>query len=191
MNKSEFRSKILKERDKLTKDEIRLKSKTIFDKVTSMKDYQDAEYIMAFLSFSTEVDTHGFIQESLDLGKKVLIPITFPEKNEIKVSEIRSFEELELGYYNILTHKEAHLRFTDPSLIDFILMPGVVFDQEGYRVGYGGGYYDRFLANIDKKVLKLAVAFDLQIVDRVPRDSYDIPVDIIVSEKRVLEVKSN
>jgi len=108
----------------------------------------------------------------------------------MKPSIIKNFDELEPGYYNILTPKQEFIRYIDPSEIDLVIVPGAVFDREGYRVGYGGGYYDKFLSSkIRKDISKIAIAFDLQIVDKVPREEHDISVDYIITEKEIIKCK--
>ena len=186
MDKKSLRKKVLEKRSKLSKKDIIEYSEIIANKLYEMDYYKNAKRLMSFISFKDEIHTHEIIKTSISEGKSIVVPITFPERKELKVSEVLDFSELEIGFYDILTPKEEFIRFVDPSTIDLILMPGVVFAKDGYRIGYGGGYYDRFLSKLDKKVMKIALAFDLQIVDTVPTESFDIPVDIIITEKRVI-----
>ena len=107
---------------------------------------------------------------------------------EIKPSLLKSFKELEPGFFNILTPKKEFQRFIDPQEIDLVIVPGVAFKKDGYRVGYGGGYYDRFLSKIPD-VPTIAIAFSLQMVDDLPSDSFDIPVDYIYTEESIIVCK--
>ncbi|WP_353093425.1 5-formyltetrahydrofolate cyclo-ligase [Tissierella praeacuta] len=186
MDKRFLRDKILQKRAELSTENIVKYSNIMEDKLYEMAAYEEAKTIMSFISFSDEVNTHEIIKKSIKNGKSVVVPITIPKTKEMKVSKLLDFSELELGYYNILTPKKEFTRFVDPNTIDLILVPGVVFARNGYRVGYGGGYYDRFLSKLDKKVNTIGLAFDLQIVDEVPRDSFDIPVDLIITEKEII-----
>ena len=140
---------------------------------------------MCFVSFSSEVDTHVFIQDALSEGKRIVVPITLQDIKELLPSEIKDFQELEKGCYNILTPKKDYIRPIDKTHIDLVVVPGVVFDPSGYRIGYGGGYYDKFFHTIAKTVPKIAIGFSLQLVSHVPRESFDIPVDMIVTEKSI------
>lgn len=186
MNKKIFRKDTFKKRSQLTEKNIEDYSKIIEDKLFLMDVYKRAKIIMCFISFSDEINTHDLIKAAINQGKTVVVPITIPETKELKISELRDFSELEPGFYNILTPKKEYLRFIDPNTIDLILTPGVVFDRNGYRIGYGGGYYDRFFSKLDKDIPKIGLSFDLQIVDKVPTDKYDIPVDIILTEKEII-----
>lgn len=187
MDKKSIRKEILQKRAELSTENIIIYSNIIADKLFEMDYYKEAKTIMSFISFGDEVDTHEIIKKTINHGKSIVVPITIPETRELKVSQVLDFSELEIGYYNILTPKKEFIRFVEPSTIDLILVPGVVFAKNGYRVGYGGGYYDRFLSKIDKNIPKIAIAFDLQIVDKVPREYYDIPVDFIYTESEIVK----
>lgn len=191
MDKKSLRKKVLEKRSKLSKEDIIQYSKIIAEKLYEMDYYKNAKRLMAFISFKDEIHTHDIIKTSINRGKSIVVPITLSETKELKVSELHDFSELEVGFYDILTPKQEFIRFVDPNTIDLILMPGVAFAKDGYRVGYGGGYYDRFLAKLDKKVMKIALAFDLQVVDTVPVESFDIPVDMIITEKRIINCSEN
>lgn len=186
MDKKILREKVLQKRADLSPKSIIEYSDIIAEKLYKMDSYKEAKTIMSFISFDSEVNTHEIIKRSISHNKSIVVPITIPKTKELRVSEVLDFSELELGYYNILTPKKEYIRFIDPSTIDLILVPGVVFARNGYRVGYGGGYYDRFLSKFEKKVDKIGLAFDLQVTDEVPTDSFDIPVDLIITEKEII-----
>lgn len=188
MNKTVIRKEILSIRSNLGKKEHEIKSKAIIKKLLDSKFYKDAKNIMIYISFKGEVDTHKFIKKAMDNGKNILIPVTLPENKQIKPSLINSFDELEIGFYNILTPKKEFIKYIDPNDIDLIIVPGLGFDRKGYRVGFGGGYYDRFLSDL-KHITKISIAFDFQILDNVPKESFDIPVDYIFTEKRIINCK--
>ncbi len=189
MDKKSLRKEMLKNRTKISKDIRENYSREISNSLYELEYYKNANTIMAFISFGSEINTKHLIEHSISLGKKVVIPVMIPETKELLTSEIRSFSELELGFYNILTPKEEFIRVVDPETIDLILVPGLIFAKDGYRIGYGGGYYDRFLAKRRDDVKKIAIGFDMQVVDEVPTDHYDIPVDLILTEKRFIEIK--
>ncbi|MEW8973496.1 MAG: 5-formyltetrahydrofolate cyclo-ligase [Tissierellaceae bacterium] len=185
MIKKQIRQEILEKRRKLKNIDHKNFSETITSSVLNSSYYKNANTIMTFISFSDEVNTHDFIRKAISDGKRVTVPITFPKTREIKASHILDFGELELGYYNILTPKKEFIRFIPPEEIDLIIVPGVAFDKNGYRVGYGGGYYDRFLSNLPN-VVTIGIAFELQMIDEVPKDKFDIPVNFIFTEKKVI-----
>lgn len=189
MDKKNLRKKILKHRGQLTESDIVEFSKIIASKLYETEYYKKAKRIMSFISTGNEVDTHGIIKKSISVGKSTTVPFTIHSPREMKASELFDFSELEISYHNILAPKREFHRFVDPGTIDLILVPGVAFAKNGYRVGYGGGYYDRFLSEIDKDVMKIALGFDLQVVDKVPVEEFDIPVDLIITEKRMIYCK--
>lgn len=187
MDKKIIRREILVKRAKLGKETHIMLTNEIITKLKDTIYYKNAKTIMIFISFGSEIDTHEFIKNGIKEGKNIVVPVTFHENRVMKPSRVLDFDEFEPGYFNILTPKEEFIRYIDPSEIDLIIVPGAVFDRDGYRVGYGGGYYDRFLSKIDKSVPKIAIAFDMQIVEKVPREGFDIPVDFIITEKEVIK----
>lgn len=187
MDKSLIRKEILEKRSKLGRILYKEYSKTIMDTLSDSIYYKSAKTIMIFVSFNYEVDTREFIKKAIADGKDVVVPITIPETKQLIPSLLKDYSELAPGFYNILTPKEEFIRPTSPDLIDLIIVPGIAFDPEGYRVGYGGGYYDRFLSKIRSTVPKVSIAFHLQLIDKVPKDHFDIPVDYIFTEKEIIE----
>lgn len=172
----------------MSNEERMEKSKKIQHNLFNLKEYKKSNFIFTFIGTQEEVDTHNIIKHSIDNGKRVGVPITLPKERKLLVSEIYDFhKELEMGFYNILTPKKEFIREVSPSIIDLVIVPGLVFSKEGYRVGYGGGYYDRFLRYLD--VLKVGVCFHMQLQDEVPVGKYDIPVDIVVTDEEIVYCK--
>lgn len=187
MNKKLLRQEILTKRSLLTQEKIQEYSNKIQNTLYQMDEYKNAKRIMCFVSNGSEVDTHPLIDRAILDGKSIVVPITVPKTKELLVSDLFSLSELEVGFYNIEVPKEEFLRLVDPETIDLVLVPGVALGKDGYRVGYGGGYYDRFLAKLDSSVPKIALGFDLQVVDQVPTEHFDIPVDLILTEKGIVD----
>ncbi len=186
LDKKVLREEMLKKRAELSHEEVIKKSKAIRDKLFNLVEYKKSNFIFSFISFKDEVNTHDIIKKSITLGKRVGVPITIPNGRQLLVSEIKNFdEELEMGYYNILTPKKEYIREVSPELIDMVLVPGLIFTPTGYRVGYGGGYYDRFFSN-NRQIFKVGLCYEMQIAPKVPTDIYDIPVDCIITEKRII-----
>ena len=178
---------MLEKRAQLKTNEILVKSEEIKNKLFQLEEFKNADFIFSFISFKDEVHTHSIIKDSLDLGKRIGVPKTIKKPRQLLVSEIKDFDkELEIGYYNILAPKKEFERIVDPKLVDLVLVPGLAFDKYGFRLGYGGGYYDRFFEKIHKDIPKIAICFNMQMVDIVPTDSYDIPVDYIITESKII-----
>lgn len=190
MDKKSLRREILTKRATLGRIGNFSLSKDVINTLKDSDYYKNANTIMSFISFGSEIDTHEFIKESIKEGKKIVVPVTFHVTREMKPSLVLDFNELEPGYFNILTPKKEFIRYIDSMEIDLVIVPGAVFDRDGYRVGYGGGFYDRFLSSkIRKDTTKIAIAFDLQIVEKVPVEEFDIPVDFIITEKEFIDCR--
>ncbi len=187
MNKIEMRKSILEKRKSMMKNKVKEKSCKIFKHLISTEYYNKAQAIMVYIDFRNEVSTEELIKHSIMENKKVIIPISIVETKELLLSQLYNYDtELTKGSYGILEPKKEFVRKVSPQIIDLVLIPGVCFDRRGYRIGYGGGYYDRFLCNLRNNVAKIALAFDLQLVEKVPYDTHDIPVDHIITENDII-----
>lgn len=188
MDKRTLRSEILNKRKSLSIEEVITKSSAISSLLFSTEQYKNSKYIMCYVDFKNEVRTEEIIKTAIDEGKNIIIPISVVETRQLILSQLLDYDkELESSTYGILEPKKEFIREVNPELIDLVLMPGVAFDRRGYRIGYGGGYYDRFLTRIDDSVPKIALAFDLQMVPYVRKGRYDIPVDYIITEKEIIK----
>lgn len=182
--KARLKESILERRNSLSKEQILEKSKKIESKLCNLSQYKESKTIMFFVSFNSEVYTHDLIKSALN-NKIVVIPKVM--HHEIEPSLIIDFDNLiPAGKFGILEPIEV-MKISHKN-IDLVLVPGIAFDKEGYRIGYGFGYYDKFLKKVPKAV-KIGVAFDFQIVDKIPHEEHDIPVDFIITEERVIECK--
>lgn len=145
--------------------------------------YQQAEKVLLFASVRSELDTRFLAEESLRLGKRVAMPRCLPKSRSLLLLKIESWEDLKPSYYDLLEPSP-----TAPAIpaseLDLIVVPGVIFSPSGYRIGYGGGYYDRLMAEF-ANVPTVGLAFELQVIPTVPRDVHDKPVDFLVTEERI------
>ncbi len=188
MNKKELRKKIIQQRDQLSSEEIRDKSISIADNLYNLAAYRDAQSVMFFITFGSEVNTRPMVEETIKKDKVALAPKPVPETREMIPSKVIDWDnDLVPGAYSIPEPKEETLRPFKPESIDLLIVPGVAFDLKGNRLGYGGGYYDRFFSLLKPQVPLVALVFDLQIVPAVPVDEWDRRVDIIITEKRVIK----
>ncbi|KYK24923.1 hypothetical protein AYK25_05805 [Thermoplasmatales archaeon SM1-50] len=148
--------------------------------------YQDAHTILFYVSYNNEVHTHTMIQESLLQMKTVIVPKTDTQNKTLILSELSSWDDLYPGAYTILEPRDNRLRVIPFSQIDLCIIPGVVFDCKGNRVGYGGGYYDKLLKT-RCHAHRIGLAFELQIVNSIPTETHDIQVEKIITEERTIE----
>ncbi|PKK40182.1 5-formyltetrahydrofolate cyclo-ligase [Clostridiaceae bacterium JG1575] len=159
---------------------------TICQHLSTLKSYRKAQTLFCFVSFGDEVNTHPLIRQALKEGKRVFVPYVVPKEKTMIPAEITDFDQdLAPGYFGILEPKAQSLRLQKEDLIDLVVAPGVLFDAAGYRIGYGGGFYDRLFQKLSPKVPKIAIGFALQTTDSVPKGHYDLPVDALITEKGI------
>jgi 5-formyltetrahydrofolate cyclo-ligase len=143
----------------------------------------EAETILLFYSFGSEVPTAGTIQRFLDSGTRVLLP--FLQESDIDAGELRPGDSLVASTYG---PKEPSNRVAvDPGEVDAVITPGLAFDAQGYRLGYGGGHYDRYLARLRPDSTRVGIAFHLQLVPSVPHDRKDQRLDLVVTEGETID----
>ena len=182
--KNQLKQSILEKRNSLSKEEILEKSRKIKDALFNLESYKKSKTAMFFVSFNSEVNTHDMIKESI--GRKIIVVPKVVNK-EIEPSVIIDLDNLiPSGKFGIL--EPIELMKIAYKNIGLVLVPGIAFDREGHRIGYGFGYYDKFLKKVPKAV-KIGLCFDFQVVDKVPREEHDVPVDLIVTEERIIECK--
>jgi 5-formyltetrahydrofolate cyclo-ligase len=190
--KKELRKKVQVLRDVLDPMQQRLLSDKIAANLWSIPEFDSAETILFFISFRSEVDTLSMISRALEEGRTVCIPCTDMGDKSMVASQIMNMDsDLKMGNYNIPEPREECLRPVPPEQIDVILMPGVAFDPTGGRLGYGGGYYDRFLEKCSPGCKLIALAYELQIVEHVPCADHDHHIHKIVTEKRIIDCSSD
>ncbi|WP_227764710.1 5-formyltetrahydrofolate cyclo-ligase [Zhaonella formicivorans] len=188
--KKELRRRIMAERQALSQESVQEKSSIIARQVVALNEFKQAMTVMAYLAFRNEVDTGQIITRVLAGGKRLLIPVS--DRKEVKIipAEIKNYPgDLVPGAYGILEPKPELFCPVAPEEIDLVLIPGVAFDEQGNRLGYGAGYYDRFLERLRPEVLKVALAFELQITDQVYAEPHDKKVDLIITEKRIIKCR--
>jgi 5-formyltetrahydrofolate cyclo-ligase len=191
MNKKDLREKIITKRNSLSQEQIKKLSDKIFNQLYSSPIYNEAATIMSYVSIEKEIFTHNFIKEAMEDGKKILIPVTRPAKKEIILSHLIDFnKDLEMGHWGLLEPKKETLRLQSSEILDLILVPGLAFTENGHRLGYGGGYYDRFLSSLTKPVTTISLAFKFQIIETLPIESFDVPVDYILTEEKLIYCKN-
>lgn len=184
--KQTLKSEILEKRKALSKEDIEEKNTKVKNNLFSMPEFKKAKNILFYVSFNSEVDTHKMIKELLDNKEKnIVVPYVLKNYPILQLSELKNFDNLEPKNFGILEPKKQYIREFNHEKLDLIIIPGVVFDENGHRVGYGYGYYDRFLKKV-KKVKKVGLAFELQLVDKIPEEWHDVPMDVVVTENKVV-----
>jgi 5-formyltetrahydrofolate cyclo-ligase len=181
LKKEMLRKDILKKLLNISKEEKEKKVKELKKKLFLLEEFKQAKCVMFYVSKHYEVDTHEMIDDSIAMGKKVVVPITLKEEKILKPSELRNREkELIKGHYGIHQPGEGHVRSIPLEEVDLMVVPALAFDKFCHRLGHGGGYYDRFLEKMPQPVFTVGLAFDFQIVDKLPTHATDIPVDRVL-----------
>ncbi|MFP4697600.1 MAG: 5-formyltetrahydrofolate cyclo-ligase [Eubacteriales bacterium] len=186
MSKKLIRSKIKEEKKSLSLYEIESKSKIICNKFLRLRSYRDCNLLFAYLPFNQEIRIQEIINHAWNTGKKVAVPKIINKK--MKFYYIKSWSDLEKGFYNILEPKTNELATTSKDSL--MIMPGLAFDISMNRVGYGGGYYDKYLYENNKSIEKIALAYDFQLLDNIPSDSNDVKINSIITDKRMIHLFS-
>lgn len=183
MDKKSIRKEMQKKRDAIeNKEKI---DKDLLEKLKNLDEFKSSDNFFIFVSYKSEFQTHDLIKDLIADGKNVYVPYVL-EKGKMIYTKINSFDDLEKGSYSILEPKNP-IPSTDR--LDFILVPGLAFDKNGYRIGYGGGFYDRFLDSLDENAHRISVAYDFQIFDDLEPDTYDQPVEKIISPSKIIDIK--
>lgn len=187
MNKEKIRKDILQRRLSLSAEKIKNKSHQIFLNLIKTKEFLNSQNIMFYVATRSEVKTEKMIKASIKMGKKVFVPIILSDCINLAPSRLIDFDrELEKGKKGILEPKKEYHRLFPPENIDLIILPGIAFDLAGNRIGRGLGYYDNFLKKVSASTKLIALAFEMQIIKKVPINKNDIPVHKIITEKRII-----
>lgn len=188
MNKKAWRQTMLSRQEALTSEERSALSKQIVRKVLDYHSWQQAKAIALYYAIRNEVDTLLLLKQGWSEGKEMFLPKCFPKERNMTFFKVEHEGQLEVVYMNIPEPKPEECRELIDRELDLLIVPGLVFDRQGYRIGYGGGYYDRYLANVSPKVEKLSLAYSFQVMDEesLPREAFDIPVDTIITDREII-----
>ncbi|AUD13773.1 MULTISPECIES: 5-formyltetrahydrofolate cyclo-ligase [unclassified Planococcus (in: firmicutes)] len=188
MEKAVLRKSVIGQMSELTKSQHAQMSSVILEKLLEDPDFQKAETIGVTISRWPEVDTIPLIETCWRLGKRVAAPKCFAKDRTMDFRLFNRLGQLEVVYMDLQEPIEALTEAIGPESLDLLIVPGVVFTQSGYRIGFGGGYYDRYLSGFNGNTRSLA--FDFQLTGELPIESHDIPVDGIITEKRTIDSKA-
>ena len=220
MNKREIRKKILAVRDAIPAADRTLYDKKIREIVTGMEEYREAEAVLAYVSYKSEVDTIALIRQALKDGKYVFAPKV--SGNEMEFWQITTMEDLQEGYRGIrepvqnidfpewlikrcsVVDTDMAVEKADDCVQDvckvMMWMPGVAFDKERHRIGYGGGFYDRYLNRLLQRLEQttsanqtrtqighfilttVALAYSCQVLEQIPYEEHDMKPDLLITE---------
>ncbi len=179
VEKARLRKQFLDARDSLSADFIKITSKQIRDSLRKVDFFRNAKSIGSYFAIGSEVKTQEILQEILNLGKQVALPKVV--KNTLIFKKITNFSDLEVGNFSVMEPKD---RCEIIKNLDVILVPAIALTREGYRLGYGFGYYDKYLK--EKKAKTIALSYAKQIIKSFPHDDHDIKINCIVTEDEII-----
>jgi 5-formyltetrahydrofolate cyclo-ligase len=181
-NKQKLRQSIAARRENLP-DADSL-SRRIWDRLLALPEFVSTQVVMTYLDFGSEVRTREHVPAMWQMGKKVVVPYCVGD--ELRLFHLQNMDELAEGTWSILEPKpEWRLRADrnmDATELDLILVPGLAFDRNGGRLGFGKGYYDHFLGHVRPDALKIALAFECQLVENIPALEHDVRMDMVITE---------
>ncbi|AME10047.1 5-formyltetrahydrofolate cyclo-ligase [Gemella sp. oral taxon 928] len=183
--KEKTRKKFISERDNLAESYRKLASEKIFKQIEKLKEFKNLNKIFIYVSFGSEVATEQFIKKYLN-EKKIFVPKISGE--EMLIIPLHKWEELrKKGAFGILepTNTDNYV-----GEMDIAIVPSVVYDKKGYRIGYGKGYYDKYLSKTAPKLM-IGVSYEKILQENLPIESHDIAVDFVITEKKVRVINEN
>ena len=181
--KKRLREEINKRLEAHSAAERRAKSLLIQKKLFGLEAFRNSSCVCFYVSLPTEVDTVSMIDQALETGKRVVVPLSDLENKELKLFQITNPRtDLKKGAYGIFEPDPRSATPVDPGEVDCVVVPGIVFDEKKNRIGRGHGFYDRFLNKFGPKVFKVGLAFSFQVIPQVPQESHDEPLDLVLTE---------
>lgn len=186
MERTTLRREKLAERDRLAPEQRAAWSRQIRENVVGLDAVAGARHVMLYVGFRSEVETMPLFDLFLRRDMLVSAPLTLVQEKRLLPYPITDPAlDLRPGYCGIAEPDSGRLSPVDPAAIDVVLVPGAVFDGHGGRLGYGGGYYDRFLAHEAPLALRIGLAFEMQVVDRVPVLDHDVKMHYLITEQMI------
>lgn len=185
--KARLRNEMKAKLKALSSEQHRTWSCEIANHLTQSEYWKNANTIGITISRYPEVDTEPIIRQAWAEGKRIVVPKCNPSEKSMTFRTLNSFDELEVVYFGLKEPIESITEPIDKQSIDLLVVPGLVYSQEGYRIGFGGGYYDRFL--IDYPKVSLSLAFRIQMTSHLPKETHDLPVEFIITNEGIVDCR--
>ncbi len=189
MDKKTQRHQVLTILNQLTTKQYEDKSTAILDRLLTDPAFIAAKTIGITISAFPEVDTLNLMNKCWAMGKNIAAPKCHPKDRTMDFRVIENLDQLEVVYMKLKEPIVSKTSVVQPHQLDLVLVPGVVFTKQGYRIGFGGGYYDRFLADFQGATRSLA--FECQLAEKIPVEAHDVPVQGIHTESRYIESEAH
>ncbi|MEP6996197.1 MAG: 5-formyltetrahydrofolate cyclo-ligase [Betaproteobacteria bacterium] len=183
-----LRESVLAARDRMPAGARAAASAAIVTALAGRADFAAARTVLLTLPFGSEWDSLPLLLMALERGKTVVMPRVDTATRTLELCRLTEPGRDVLPGYRGIPEPLSHCALITADAIDWVLVPGVAFDAAGWRLGYGGGYYDRLLPTLRSDISRIAGAYDLQLLDRVPAAPHDVPVHALVTETRMLQM---
>ena len=187
LNKKNIREEIIDKRNNLILDIKQNYDSLIFEEIINSEIYKKSKKIFTYISFGSEVDTIKLIKYSFSNNKEVYVPKINKQTKDMIALKIHNFNNMSVDKWGIIEPNSVD-KTNIGTDFDLIIMPGIAFDKQGNRVGYGGGYYDKYISKLNNTSNLLALAYDFQMIQDIESESHDIKVDFILTNKGFIKV---
>jgi 5-formyltetrahydrofolate cyclo-ligase len=185
--KRRMRRSLLAVRRGLSEGERLARSRRVWERVATLACYQRARMVLAYMAFDGEVLTDGLIRQATSSGKQIVLPLVQADRQSMALYVIDDLERgMAPGYRGILEPSPHSTRAVAPENLNVAFVPGIAFDLRGGRLGYGVGFYDRLLSQLPRDIPTVGLAFDFQIIPRLPLQPHDIMLEAIVTDSRAI-----
>ena len=188
MDKNLIRKTVLRQRRALSALEKSQAESVMLESLLNWEVFKNAGVIHIFISKPDEPDTRPIIEHCWSSRKKIAVPVVLPDTFDLFHSEIKSFDDLVYGMHGTQEPSPERRIKINPESFDLVIVPGVAFDRQGGRLGHGKGYYDRFLELTS--AFRLGLTFDCQLLETVPTELHDVPMNAILSESGIVETNA-
>ena len=179
--KARIREEMSRKRRYLTKKEKTELDNKILNTLVNLPEWKKAKKILIYIAHRYEIQTSGILRIFLK-KKQIIVPKTHLRFHSLSLHKIKSPDDLFIGRYGLLEPNPG-TQMIEPEEVDLAVIPGMVFDLKGHRIGYGKGYYDKL--NKHLKCKKISLAYNFQIIDNIPAEKHDQPIDILITEKKI------
>ncbi|MDD9150771.1 5-formyltetrahydrofolate cyclo-ligase [Sporolactobacillus sp. CQH2019] len=187
VTKKELRRQVLHSLQKIDERLFHEKCLEVGERLFACRPWRRAKTVAVTLSVGREIETKAIILKAWSQKKCVAVPKCEPSAKQLTFYRLESFDQLKIGYFGLMEPEPGKAIKMDKKSLDLVIVPGVVFDRRGYRIGYGGGYYDRFLQNFSGETVSLLL--EIQLFDRLPEEGHDQRVDMLITENECIRVK--
>ncbi|WP_340001904.1 5-formyltetrahydrofolate cyclo-ligase [Oceanobacillus sp. FSL K6-0127] len=189
MDKTKLRKEAIDRLKKIAMHEKKKIEDQLKERLLSSELWKNANTIGMTIAQDFEWATGSIIEAGWKQNKRIVVPKCIPVDKQLHFYAINTFNQLESVYFDLLEPIPDRKRFVAKKDIDLLIVPGILFDKHGYRIGFGGGYYDRFLVDFNQKTVSLCS--DEQLVDHIPKEKHDLPVQYVITANKIIHTQES